>query len=64
MIRIIIKQFCYLIISVVIATAIVFGISYLDDTYPPEVQAAESEVRVGQIHLQQESVKPFCLGCS
>lgn len=59
MIRIVIKQFFNFIILVVAVVGITFGISLLNNTYPPEVQAAEPEERVGQIHLQQEAVTQF-----
>jgi len=55
-----IKWGIYAVILVVVVIGITFGISSLFGTRPVvDVQAAESEERVGQVHLQQESVKLF-----
>lgn len=54
-----IKWVSYSVILVIFVTGATLAISYLNGTYPPEVQAAESAARVGQIHLQQESVMKF-----
>jgi len=59
-IKSLIKWGIYAVILVVVVVGVTFGISYLFGTYPVvDVQAAESEKSVGQVHLQQESVKLF-----
>lgn len=55
----IIKWVSYSVILVIFVAGTTLAISYLNDTYPPEARAAESAARVGQIHLQQESVTNF-----
>lgn len=55
-----IKQGIYAVILVAVAVGVVFGISLFSGTSPvSDVQAAESEDRAGQVHLQQESVMQF-----
>jgi len=59
-IRLLLKQGIYAIILVAVVVGVTFGISYVFGTHPVvDVQAAESEERVRQVHLQQESMMQF-----